>query len=214
MVKIAVLLSICFFIANAALAEESFHQSLKLRGKAYELIFDSGEFCSFTQITIKRGKKILKTLKNLCGGQIKSGKGVLLEGKTYALPVKMGPTTSDEYLYITQISTGDFDKATFISLQGQPKIAFTAPVDGDFTDENGDGLLDILKPGGKGEPHGGGSSYSPYLVYVQKKTKSGLSFTLDEKLSQKYSKENNFEWHGSKYSEKLVVDEHGVQVKP
>jgi hypothetical protein len=83
-----------------------------------------------------------------------------------------------------------------------------------FKDYDGDGTFDILSLGGRGEPRTANQfSYDPFLIYKGVKGSNGTEFKLDEKLSQKWSLENKFEWHGSSYSESIIVDRNGKMIE-
>jgi len=81
-------------------------------------------------------------------------------------------------------------------------------------DYNGDGLYDLIKPGGNGESSDKDSyAYDPYLIYKQSRKNGQAHFELDEMLSKKFSHENKFEWRGPAYDSKILVRKTGELVK-
>jgi len=190
-------------------------EPVDMDGQKYLLVFKGyGEFCDYDQVDILQSGKKIGSLKKRCGRDTKlTGDYVLSHGK-FASVVKIGPTTSDVYLYLyEEPSNYQFKTSLFQIKEGILKTSYSGLISGSFSDRNGDGLLDITKEGGRGEPSGKGNAYDPYLVYVQSKIDGGLKFYLDESLSMKLSKENNFEWHGKTYNEKLLVNDKGQVVR-
>lgn len=98
--------------------------------------------------------------------------------------------------------------------KGKFKIIYSGPARGSLEDYNGDGLMDFMKTGGIGEPVSDTTgAYDPYLVFKQVRDGKEITFKIDEALSEKFSNSKGFQWHGSKYSEAIIVDNTGKSVQ-
>jgi hypothetical protein len=187
-------------------------EPVKLNGENYTLVFKGyGEFCDYDQVDVLKAGKKIASLKKRCGRESKlKGDYVLSQGKFSSI-VKIGPSNDDIYIYLFEEPSNYVYKTSLFQIKdGQIKQTYSDKVYGSFSDRTGDGYLDITKEGGHGEPSGDDvNSYDPYLVYVQSKRGDSLKFTLDESLSKKLSLENDFEWHGKAYDEKIKVNSKG-----
>jgi len=177
---------------------------------------DPGEFTRFT--LFKNGKEALKMddivastldqksfpddaekIKNFMVVFPQSAKSIR---KLLAISHWLGASNPDELILID------------LSLK-KPKVVFRkSEFFKEVRDYNGDGLYDLIKPGGNGESSDNDSyAYSPYLIYKQSRKNGQAHFELDEALSKKYSQENKFEWRGPTYDSKILVRKNGELVK-
>lgn len=189
-------------------------ETLKLGSSKFVVtFFGPAEFCDYSGLSIQKdGKKVL-SLEKRCGREVKQhGPSVVADGKWVKI-VKLGPSPADVYLCFSEEPSNYVYRTTLVTTGDKPLVAFSGEITGNFRDFNGDGLFDLLKDGGHGEPTGKSLSYDPYLVFVQKKAGDKTDFKLNEDLSKKFSAENNFEWHGPKYDESIQVDGRGKPVK-
>ncbi len=166
-----------------------------------KIIFPNGSTKKYTDLT---GDKIFLTALDEGGSQLGQYLHLYkMNNETYFL-LLMSQSRPDNKVRIIQIESTDA-KVIF----QENSFTFHQMIDFDK-----DGLLDLLKKGGRGEPvsttH---SSYDPYLVYKSYKKGKWYTFKLDEKLSQKWSKENKFLWHGPKYNGNIRVDKSGTTLK-
>ena len=179
---------------------------------------DPGEF---SHLTILKDKTVVFELKDLqaermsssradpagtkdLGGHNKMGELLKMipldkKHKVWALALSdwIGGSSDNNFILLAKDDSSDIYQAFKESIT-IAKIA----------DYNGDGKLDVLKQGGRGEPSYG-FSYDPYLVYKQTLKNGRIVFEIDDQLSQKWSAENHFEWHGNHYDERLNVDKDG-----
>tara|TARA_B100000749_G_scaffold122825_1_gene93787 strand:- start:27289 stop:27993 length:705 start_codon:yes stop_codon:yes gene_type:complete len=163
-----------------------------------------GEFCDYETLVFSSEGKKIGTFSNLCGRKLDGLKNKSQGSKYFAL---VGLNSSgDKAFYFREEPSNYVFKTTLLKVSPEEaKVHFSKEIDGYFEDYNKDGLTDIVKIGGRGEPQSGGTSYDPYLVYKQTNADK-IDFEIDEDLSKKLSRENNYEWHGPKYDESVVVD--------
>ncbi|MGZ3790115.1 MAG: hypothetical protein ACXVLQ_16385 [Bacteriovorax sp.] len=190
--------------------------SLQVKLEVQEDWNDPGEF---TSLKIIKGNEVIFSIANLQGSKLKSVLAFPAGTKSLGQYLKTIPvsTKSDNAQYFLAFSNwvggSSDDEFVLLKMSGnnKPKEVFHQSIEvASIKDYNGDGLLDILKTGGRGEPVANNNfSYDPYLVYLQIANSNSTEFKIDENLSKSWSLENKFEWHGSKYEEKIRVDKNG-----
>lgn len=175
--------------------------------------YGPAEFCEYDSFSIEKNGKKVFSLKDRCGRQIKErGPSVVAEGK-WVKAVKLGSHSSDIYLHFLEEPTNYVFQTLLLTTDEKISVAFSGKISGEFQDFNGDGQLDLVKQGGRGEPTGAAFSYDPYLVYLQTKKAGKVDFKLNEVRSKEFSTANQFEWHGTKYDATIRVDARGTIVK-
>lgn len=175
-----------------------------------------GSYDVFTKLTLLKGSKEIFQLDELHGQELNNIRFPEAVEKVQKLFVILPLGLSDKQsvlVFSEYQGVEEGDKLTIINLSSKaPKIIYNkAERFTEFRDFNGDGLYDLLKEGGHGEPTGPNNlSYDPYLVYRQSNKSGKTSFAIDEKLSKQWSKQNKFSWRGSKYNGSIRVDQHGA----
>lgn len=172
---------------------------------------------AYTTLTLSENGKKIFSLKNLHAGKISSVGSFPEATESYGEYLKMIPLDSKATVRGLVLANwvGGAQQDQFIIIvmddKGVPYTALRKSLYiSTLKDYDDDGKIDILVHGGSGEPVGEGLfSYDPYLVYKQKNKANKVTFEIDEGLSKKWSQENHYEWHGSKYSEKILVNEKG-----
>lgn len=174
----------------------------------------------FSELNIFKGQLRVFTLKAMSGEKISQSVDKFPAGtKSLGEYMKVVPLTKDHQekaLFLSNWVGGSDDNEIIIlgiDHKSNVYLSFKESVHlAKIADFDGDGKYDLLKKGGRGEPSRG-RSYDPYLVYKQVVRDGVIAFVLDEELSKKWSAQNQFEWHGPEYNEKLDVDEHGKIIK-
>ncbi|MGZ3698180.1 MAG: hypothetical protein ACXWPM_12055 [Bdellovibrionota bacterium] len=176
---------------------------------------DAGEYTRFTLKTPGHADLVLDKIQGDPVVVSTDAKNVLKKGKYLEL-LSLDQSRKHLALALTLWNAPDSDFLVLISLGpgGNPYIALKKPLNADYfklRDYNDDGLLDLVLEGGHGEDRGQDlKSYDPYLVYTAQIRGGRLHYELDEKLSEKWSGENHFQWHGPKYDGKIHVHGDGT----
>jgi hypothetical protein len=142
--------------------------------------------------------------------EVKVPKGVIIKHTKYVDLIALDSKGTRRALVFERLSPPGPAEYVFVALDKKGSLIEMARVSGQIariTDYDHDGSNDILMKGGIAEP----GAYAPYLVFRQAQTTGTQKFELDEQLSKRWSAENHYEWHGSKYREDIVVDEHGKE---
>jgi len=196
----------------------SFTTAPKIRVLAQipEVWNDPGEFTKFS--LFKNGKEALK-MDDILSSNLdqKSFPDVAEKIKNFMVVFPQSAKSNRKLLALSHWLGGSSpDDFILIDLSlKKPKVIFRkSEFFKEVRDYNGDGLYDLIKPGGNGESHDSDSyAYSPYLIYKQSRKNGEAHFELDEKLSKKFSQESKFEWRGPNYDSKILVRKTGELVK-
>ncbi|HPI41557.1 MAG TPA: hypothetical protein PLJ21_12175 [Pseudobdellovibrionaceae bacterium] len=174
---------------------------------------------AFTKLILLKNSVEVFKLENLQGTQLDKlslPKNVEKVQNLFAL-LPLGPKIKQKVLILMEDQgVGDGSKLTMISINDTaPTILYSENIKiTEIRDINKDGLYDLLKSGGFGEPIGPDNySYDPYLVFKQINKNQSITFNIDEKLSKKWSKESNYRWWGPQYNESKRVNRHGEAIK-
>jgi hypothetical protein len=175
----------------------------------------------FTRLTITDGVKTAVALKDLQGTSLEDVKSFPAATLNLGKHVRIFPASKDakdRFLILSNwVGGSDWDQLILLHVSEQGKISRVfqkSMLATTIKDYDGDGFFDLLEEGGKGEPTSDNNfSYDPYLVYQQVNKGKLREFRINEKLSRKWSEENRYYWHGSKYNEKLRVDKSGEPIR-
>src|SRR5690348_9665135 len=74
--------------------------SLKVGKTKYTIqYFGPAEFCDYDSLEIKKGAKVVLSLKHRCGREAHASGGYVVAGGKWVKVVKLGPKASDTYFY-------------------------------------------------------------------------------------------------------------------
>jgi hypothetical protein len=169
----------------------------------------------FTTLRVFKNKKIVFELKNIQAVKFNYHPAFQKNAIDFGHYFKMIEISKSINVICFNIWLGgsSLDQLNFLALDsnGIPTVIFQSSYNvSEVIDYDQDGLKDILVKGGSGEPFSNEVfSYDPYLILKQKNSRGVITFSIDEEMSKKWSKDNHYEWHGKNYDEKIKVNKDG-----
>lgn len=195
-----ILITFLLFTPSLLLAAMVKHD-VTLNGQKMTVEIADSKNPPLVDIRLLKGKKKIAEWQNR---SVYQGKGKIVS------VIKLSTKEDNEFLLFTEEPEMYSLRSWIVGInpQGRAEQIYLGPARGKLEDFDQDGLLDFLKSGRAGEPTSDeNGSYDPYLVYRQKREGNGIRFEIDEGFSKKYSLSMGYEWHGSKYNEKIIVNQ-------